>query len=117
MPEDGCHGIVGRKLLYVGISPAHRGSRANLHSRVRYHFRGNCSGSTLRTTLACLLAEHARVCWVVRERPWEVEEDVIRSLCLPLNLRHNDRHAFYPALRALRRDAVAHARRLPVLVR
>ncbi|MFG1711241.1 GIY-YIG nuclease family protein [Nonomuraea sp. M3C6] len=47
------------RLLYVGIAPrrmANRASKQNLRSRVRYHFRGNAEGSTLRLTLGCLLA-------------------------------------------------------------
>ncbi len=49
-------------LLYVGISPKRppikgRPSHQNLRTRVRYHYRGNAEGSTLRLTLGCLLAE------------------------------------------------------------
>ena len=48
------------RLLYVGISPKAppaigRPSGQTLRSRVRYHYRGNAEGSTLRLTLGCLL--------------------------------------------------------------
>lgn len=32
-------------------------SKQTLRSRIRYHYRGNAAGSTLRLTLGCLLAE------------------------------------------------------------
>jgi GIY-YIG catalytic domain-containing protein len=93
-------------ILYVGIAPRHmatRSSRQNLRKRVRYHFRGNAYGSTLRFTLGCLLglelrrvgsgkrmtftkageavlsewtAEHARVCWLEHPEPWTAEADL-----------------------------------------
>ena len=63
VPVDGCirHGDL--VLLYLGISPkepprdGRPGSRQTLASRIRYHYRGNAEGSTLRLTLGCLLAE------------------------------------------------------------
>ncbi|MFI7466857.1 GIY-YIG nuclease family protein [Nonomuraea sp. NPDC049646] len=132
------------RLLYVGIAPrrmATRASRQNLRSRVRYHFRGNAEGSTLRLSLGCLLglelrrvgsgkrltfgqagekeltdwmAEHARVCWVRHEEPWTGESALIAQLDLPLNLDQNRRHAFHPYLSGLRSSARAHARGLPI---
>ncbi len=42
------------RLLYVGIAPRHmrpRVSGQSLRTRIRYHFRGNAAGSTLRLTL------------------------------------------------------------------
>lgn len=86
--------LLADRLLYVGITPrrmATRASRQNLRTRIRYHYRGNAEGSTLRLTLGCLLgfelrrvgsgkrmtfglagereltdwmAEHAHVCWL-----------------------------------------------------
>ncbi|MER6946819.1 GIY-YIG nuclease family protein [Nonomuraea sp. NPDC000554] len=131
-------------LLYVGIAPrrmATRASRQNLRSRVRYHFRGNAEGSTLRLTLGCLLglelrrvgsgkrltfgqtgekeltawmAEHARVCWIQHDEPWTGEAELIARLDLPLNLDQNRHHAFHPYLSGLRASARAHARSLPI---
>jgi hypothetical protein len=43
-------------LLYVGISPSRSTSRQNLRKRIRYHYRGNAAGSTLRLTLGVLLS-------------------------------------------------------------
>jgi hypothetical protein len=63
VPTEGCHQALGHTLLYVGISPSapptngRSPSRQTLWSRVRYHFRGNAYGSTLRFTLGCLLAD------------------------------------------------------------
>jgi hypothetical protein len=50
-------------LLYVGISPkapprnGAEPSGENLRKRIRTHYRGNASASTLRMALGCLLAE------------------------------------------------------------
>ncbi|RNL98558.1 hypothetical protein EFE23_13740 [Micromonospora solifontis] len=50
-------------LLYVGISPkappsnGRPPSRQTIRSRIRYHYRGNAAGSTLRLTLGSLLAK------------------------------------------------------------
>ncbi|WP_406732210.1 GIY-YIG nuclease family protein [Streptomyces sp. NBC_01794] len=132
------------RLLYVGIAPRHmsnRSSTQNLRKRVRYHFRGNAAGSTLRLTLGCLLglelrrvgsggrmtfgrvgeasltewmAEHARVCWLEHEEPWTMESDLIARLDVPLNLDQNRRNGFHATLSKLRADARARARQLPV---
>ncbi|GAA3704603.1 hypothetical protein GCM10022224_082620 [Nonomuraea antimicrobica] len=131
-------------LLYVGIAPRRmvtRASKQNLRSRVRYHFRGNAEGSTLRLSLGCLLglelrrvgsgkrltfglagekeltdwmAEYARVCWVCHDEPWMGESELIARLDLPLNLDQNRRHAFHPYLSGLRASARARARNLPI---
>jgi hypothetical protein len=126
-------------LLYVGIAPkapsqVGRVSSATLRSRIRQHYRGNASGSTLRLTLGCLLAEqlgielcnvgtkerltfaageqrlsewmdrNAFVCWVEHPRPWEVEPGIIAELRPPLNLRENRTHPFHVTLRSAARD-------------
>ncbi|WP_323183900.1 MULTISPECIES: GIY-YIG nuclease family protein [unclassified Streptomyces] len=39
---------------------ANRTSAQNLRKRVRYHYRGNAAGSTLRLTLGCLLGLELR---------------------------------------------------------
>ncbi|ARQ72366.1 GIY-YIG nuclease family protein [Streptomyces marincola] len=137
-------GLPVGKLLYVGIAPrrmATRTSRQNLRSRVRYHFRGNAEGSTLRLTLGCLLglelrrvgsgrrltftvrgeaelsawmAEHAKVSWVEHPQPWLLESELIANLDLPLNLDQNKRNTFYAKLRAMRAAARERARELPI---
>ena len=122
-----------------------RPSSQNLRTRVRYHFRGNAEGSTLRLTLGCLL-EHdlgtelrrvgsgrrktfgpaeaklsdwmrrnARVVWTVRDEPWLLEDELIRELSLPLNLQGNQAHPFHPELTHIRSEAKARARRLAVV--
>ena len=122
-------------------------SSQSLQSRVRYHYSGNAEGSTLRLTLGCLLAndlgielrrvgsgkrmtfstgearlsewmeENARVVWHVCSEPWRLEEELIASADLPLNLDQNRHHAFHSALSQIRREAKARARELPVLAR
>jgi len=47
--------------------------------------------------------------------PWRVEEELIRSVSLPLNLDQNRHHNFHAALSAMRRAAKMRARELPVM--
>ncbi len=120
-------------------------SRQTLRTRIRYHFNGNAEGSTLRLTLGCLLSHslgielrrvgsglrmtfgvgeqilndwlerNARVAWLTCDEPWRVEEELIRSVSLPLNLDQNRHHNFHAALSAMRRAAKMRARELPVM--
>ena len=63
VPVEGCRQLQDSVLLYVGISPkrppagAGAPSRQTLRTRLRYHYRGNAYGSTLRLTLGSLLAD------------------------------------------------------------
>ena len=107
-------------------------TKQNLAKRIRYHLSGNAYGSTLRLSLGCLLsqrlniklhktgssnrltfgkgenalsdwmAENAFVIWLVRDEPWTVEEQLIKMLNLPLNLRGNEGHPFHPILTEIR---------------
>lgn len=148
VPIDGCLRRNGLTLLYVGISPkrpptnGRPPSRQTVRSRVRYHFRGNAEGSTLRLTLGVLLglelrrvgggsrrtfstaeaaltqwmADHAQVSVLKHPEPWTVEEQLITTLSLPLNLDQST-HPFRPALSGLRSAGKARAAQLPVLPR
>jgi hypothetical protein len=101
--------------------------------RIRAHYRGNAYGSTLRRSLGCLLrdqlgltpviskngkkiifgkgeeiisdwmSKNAFVTWLINDTPWEVEKELIRSICLPLNLQGNDTHPFHQSLKAIRK--------------
>jgi len=66
--------------------------------------------------LSAWMAENAFVSWVVREAPWELEDDLITALDLPLNLKGNQRNSFHPVLSETRARCVAQARSLPALV-
>src|SRR5271169_2804189 len=61
IPTAACLRFDDLTLLYIGISPSappkngKAPSRQNLLRRVRYHYRGNAAGSTLRLSLGCLL--------------------------------------------------------------
>jgi hypothetical protein len=119
-------------------------SRQNLRRRLRQHYALNAYGSTLRLTLGCLLAEqlgiqlrrvgsgtrltfadgearlsqwmaeNAFVCWVAHQRPWELEDALLKTLDLPLNLQGNDQHPFRHHLRSIRAAARDRATALPV---
>jgi hypothetical protein len=150
VPAADCHSINGLHLLYVGISPRRPpengapASRQQLRKRVRYHYRGNAEGSTLRLTLGCLLSpligielrrvgsgsrftfadgearlsewmeQNALVCWAAHADPRQAEMHLIGSLSLPLNLEANT-HPFGPTLSGFRRAARARAVELPIL--
>jgi hypothetical protein len=61
--------------------------------------------------------QNARLAWHVCEQPWKLEEQLIATVDLPLNLDQNRRHGFHPELSRIRRDAKAKARELPILPR
>jgi hypothetical protein len=44
------------------------------------------------------MAANTLVSWVVRKQPWELEDELIRTLDLPLNLEGNQRNAFHATL-------------------
>jgi hypothetical protein len=120
-------------------------SRQNLRERINYHYTGNAEGSTLRKTLGCLLADelgirlrrvgsgmrmtfvegeqalsawmarNAYVSWVVRDGPWQLEDELIATLDLPLNLQGNAHNRFHPLLTQARARCVSRARELPVV--
>lgn len=137
VPTQDCVRHRGRVLAYIGISPSRptkkraSGKRQTVWKRLQGHLRNNASGSTLRLTLGCLLADelglelrptpsgrltfgtgedrlsdwldsHARLAFVRHATPWTVERSLIRSVSLPLNLRDNDAHPFHETLSALR---------------
>jgi hypothetical protein len=127
-------------LLYAGISPARETSRQTIRARViGNHLTGNVGSSTFRFVLAALLLdaldlhpylrgtkaalsapenarlsawqrEHLLLTWCARERPWEIESEVIAQLTPPLNSASNAAHAFYPAVRAARAEFRRRAR-------
>jgi hypothetical protein len=136
---QGCVTRDDATLLYVGIAPrapsaSGKISSRTLRTRIRQHYQGNASGSTLRLTLGCLLRErlgiqlcrtgakdrltfaegerklsewmagNAFVCWVEHPRPWEIESQIITELHPPLNLAANRTHPFHTNLSALRRE-------------
>jgi hypothetical protein len=120
-------------------------SKKNLQDRIEGHYAGNAESSTLRKTLGCLLAgelgiqlqrvgdgkrmtfvegertlsdwmaENAHVSWVVRGEPWELEDRLIATLDLPLNLKGNKRNRFHSVLSGVRAQCRAQARALPVV--
>ncbi|WP_186629018.1 GIY-YIG nuclease family protein [Rhodococcus sp. BP22] len=145
-----CQKRDGLTLLYAGISPSRppmngkAPSKQNIRKRIRYHYRGNAYGSTLRFTLGSLLSEeldiklrrvgsgrlhfhqgewaindwmdkHAFVSWVTHPEPWVLEGDLIEQYDLPLNLMGNTRNSFHARLTKARSDQRAGALDLPVL--
>lgn len=142
-----CQKRDGLTLLYAGISPSKpptngkAPSRQSIRTRIRYHYRGNAYGSTLRLTLGCLLGiplrrvgsghrlhfhdgetrlnswmgEHAFVSWVTHPEPWVFEDELIESYDLPLNLMGNRHNPYHLVLTAVRSGAKRAAIDLPAL--
>jgi hypothetical protein len=61
--------------------------------------------------------ENARVVWKAVKEPWKLEEKLISTLHLPLNLDQNAANEFFPVLSGLRKAAKVRARELPILPR
>jgi hypothetical protein len=61
------------------------------------------------------MAENATVSWVLHPEPWYLEAKLIKALDLPLNIADNERNAFAPQLKKLRRDAAVKAGKMRVL--
>lgn len=122
-------------------------SKNNLRKRIRSHMSGNASSSTLRMSVGCLISnelgiklrrvgrtkrmyfgkdesmlsewleQNAFVTWIEITEPWILEQKIVPELYLPLNLRMNKEHPFYPTLSRYRKLAREEARQLPVLQR
>ncbi len=61
------------------------------------------------------MSDNAFVVWMIDDEPWIAEEELIRTVSLPLNLDQNRHHAFHQELSAKRREAKAQARVLPIV--
>ncbi|HHQ6722799.1 TPA: GIY-YIG nuclease family protein [Serratia fonticola] len=78
-------------------------------------------GSGSRTTFTHLgeqwldiwMAENAKVHWVPHDEPWVLEESLMSSYSLPLNIQGNS-HAFKTLLSAMRSKAMAEAKIMPI---
>ena len=60
------------------------------------------------------MQDNAFVCWVKHETPWELEDELITTLSLPLNIKGNKDHLFADNLSQLRKDAIKQAKETPV---
>jgi hypothetical protein len=58
---------------------------------------------------------NAFVAWHCCPEPWSIEEQLIRAVCLPLNLDQNNSGAFHAELTSIRRGARTLAKNMPVL--
>ena len=60
------------------------------------------------------MEENARVCWVEHPEPWVLEDELLKSLSLPLNLQGNAHHPFSERLGKIRRAAKVAAREMAI---
>jgi hypothetical protein len=61
------------------------------------------------------LERNARVAWLACDEPWRIEEQMIHSVSLPLNLDQNRHHGFRSDLSGVRFAAKARAREMPIV--
>ena len=61
------------------------------------------------------MADYARVAWIETVEPWILEEHLLKSLSLPLNIQGNARHPFRARLLELRQKAKRRAEELEIL--
>lgn len=124
-------------------TPGKKPSKETIQSRLGDHMGNtNAEGSTVRMTLGCLLTDtlgirlqrpgnrftfgdgeaalsewiagNAFVAWTLHPEPWHLEDRLIAALDLPLNLKGNSRHPFYPTLKQIRSRAKTAARAVRV---
>ncbi len=60
------------------------------------------------------MEDNAFVCWVKHLTPWELEDELLGTLSLPLNIKGNRDHIFVDKMSQLRKDAIRQARNMPV---
>ena len=136
VPVSNCGHHKGLALLYVGRAPDSEKSSQSLRTRIKNHYAPRRASTLRRSlgvllesslklelrrlggrgrkfdygdteeSLSAWMADNAFVAWVEHPRPWEIEPGLIAALDLPLNMKGNEGHAFYPRLKELR----AHAR-------
>jgi hypothetical protein len=61
------------------------------------------------------MEENVFVTWVEHPKPWELEEELLGTLSLPLNIKDNKDHIFADSLSQLRKDAIRRAKGTPVV--
>ena len=61
------------------------------------------------------MEKNAFVSWIEHPSPWELERELLDKLSCPLNIQGNNRHPFYDHLKRLRLEAIARARKLPIV--
>lgn len=129
VPADDCHTSSHGTALHVGIATLKR----TLRSRLRNHFRGDASGSTLRLTLGChldvplrqvgsrltfgdqervvseWLAQHGLVACVALGDPGPREHELLTPARFPLNIKNNP-HPYAAEVSRLRAAARTAAR-------
>jgi len=57
---------------------------------------------------------NAFVCWLKHPEPWVIEDELINTLSLPLNIKGNTDHLFTDNLSQLRKDAIRQAKDMPI---
>ena len=92
--------------LCKGLAPTER--RAGSGKRMTFTNAGE-------RWLDAWMLENAFVTWLEHEEPWLLENELLRTVSLPLNLKGNRHHHFATQLSGLRRRANAYARELPIV--
>lgn len=60
------------------------------------------------------MEENTRISWILDPEPWVLEENMFKSVSLPLNLKGNE-HVFKNTLSTLRKESIHQARMLEIV--
>jgi hypothetical protein len=60
------------------------------------------------------MAENAFVVWVEHPAPWEIEQELLKSISCPLNIADNAHHPFVAELKRIRIEGLKAAREAPI---
>lgn len=101
--------------INVATHPRILAFRPPWHPAPTYRFGQQAALSYGEWLLDEWMAEHAFVSWVAHPAPWVLEDDLIATFDLPLNLMGNGHNAYHARLSRARSYSRARAFELPVL--
>jgi hypothetical protein len=69
------------------------------------------------TKISEWMEKNAFVVWIEHPTPWLLEDELIKTKSLPLNLQGNQAHPFHKELSSIRSEQKKKAKELPVIGR
>ena len=69
------------------------------------------------SALSGWMANNARIAWIETPKPWVLEDHLLKTLSLPLNIQGNTNHPFCALLKELRKRAGRRAEELDIVQR
>ncbi|NTU73801.1 hypothetical protein HGB07_06595 [Candidatus Roizmanbacteria bacterium] len=62
------------------------------------------------------MRDNAFVSWIENDEPWILEEELLHTFALPLNIQGNRHHSFAAELNKIRKRAIANAKEAPIFL-